>query len=179
MTDPLDRIMRICNDGEDAKLTRIAEIVCGEAPCHTRDHWIGEAQRYLRHGQEAVSRGLDASDEIDRLRANLTMAEVERDSAQKRMNDANASARAMFAALKLAEEELAIVEREIRGLAPEAKSKALPMIRALLCPGCIPCEGFHEPSCAFQEVVATSEAPREHEPNCGCPVCDDSNRGNR
>lgn len=37
-----------------------------------------------------------------------------------------------LAVLKLAEQELATVEREIRGLTPEAQSKALPKIRDLL-----------------------------------------------
>lgn len=73
-----------------------------------------------------------AAAEIDDLCASLTMAENEREWAQKRMHDANESARAMVSALKLAEQELTIVEREIGGLAPEAQSKALPMIRNLL-----------------------------------------------
>lgn len=64
MTDPIDRIMRICNDGEDEKLTRIATIVCGDTPCQTREHWIGEAQRYMRYAQ-------NAADISDRLRAAL------------------------------------------------------------------------------------------------------------
>jgi len=37
-----------------------------------------------------------------------------------------------LAVLKIAEQELATVEREIRGLTPEAQSKALPKIRELL-----------------------------------------------